>query len=268
MARRSRWALALCLRWAQADAPRSRVMLGWALGPEWGAGEILVSEADLWMLSCSSPAPTPHRRQNSFEDHWGWGWLWPYQDRKKIQMKGDRVFPSKRQLSPQSPGSAHPQRWCRGGAYLCSHALHCLIHHCVRRCRLSHLVRCCVRLWLRGDPQLCRFSWRWLVGRGGLWRSVCGGLRLMLHAAGWCLAGLWVWSGGLVKSLSARPIYECWVAAHQHPLHIGGKIPSRTIEVEADFVESTKAVIWVMREIGKVEKVPCMVLKGAFPLLQ
>ncbi len=36
MAHRSQWALALPLRWALADAPHSGVMVGWALGLEWG----------------------------------------------------------------------------------------------------------------------------------------------------------------------------------------------------------------------------------------
>ncbi len=42
MARRSRWALALHQRWAQACAPSSGEMVGWALGREWNSRDSLL----------------------------------------------------------------------------------------------------------------------------------------------------------------------------------------------------------------------------------
>ncbi len=71
-----------------------------------------------------------------------------------------------------------------------------------------------------GDPLHWRSHWRWPVG--------CGGLKLMLCAAGWWWAGLCVQSGTGETFLGGAS-GERRVVAHQHPLHKGGERILRSI---------------------------------------
>ncbi len=77
------------------------------------------------------------------------------------------------------------------------------------------------------DPWLCRSVQRRLVGRGGRWLSVSGGLRHALNAA-----GRW-WAGHWVGSRSGEIIHEAdgkWRSvSRQSPLHNCGEILLRTI---------------------------------------
>lgn len=58
-------ALALCQRWAQALAPCSEEMVGWALGLQWGWCRPRFPQSK---AIHRTPAHTPQRRQSSLED--------------------------------------------------------------------------------------------------------------------------------------------------------------------------------------------------------
>lgn len=73
-----------------------------------------------------------------------------------------------------------------GSAFFHTLALHCIILRCMRCCQLTHLFRRLMRLWLQGDPQGWRSSWRWLVDHGRLWLSIYSGLWLTLRASKSC----------------------------------------------------------------------------------
>ncbi len=114
-------------------------------------------------------------------------------------------------------------------------------------------------LWLRGKIWLSRSIWRWLLWHGRLWLSIYGGWA-------WWIAGCALEQGWL----GLHPHIWQWNAIRKKPA------PTQKNSFEGHpWAGMVSAAYWVIKmqsgRLGKtrqIQKIPCVVLEGAIPLLQ